>query len=177
MKYCMQCGCLLQQRFKEHEGMLPYCGNCGEYRYPYSDTAVSMILLSPKQDQVLLIQQYGKKDYILVAGYVNPCESLEAALQRECKEETGRAIIAFQYLKSAYFEKSNTLMCSFAAVVDSTSLKDISTWEIDHAQWFSLDEALQVIKPDSLAKQFYMYYLKQRKHDGILPIHSKTDHD
>ena len=138
MKYCMKCGNELRMRNLKHEGSIPYCAACGEYRFPYANTAVSLILLSPRQDQVLLIQQYQKKDYILVAGYVNQKESLEEALQRECREEIGRELTSIRFLKSAYYEPSNTLMCCFTAVADSVSLANISAWEIDAANGFPL---------------------------------------
>lgn len=163
MKYCMKCGNKLHKRYLEHEGLLPYCEECKEFRFPYANIAVSLIILSPDQKQVLLIQQYQKKDYILVAGYVNQKESLEKAARRECKEEIGREIISLQYLKSAYYEPSNTLMCCFIAAVDSWSLTDISTWEIDAAKWFIFEDALQAIKPNSLAKQFLKSFLEYQK--------------
>ena len=163
MKYCMKCGNELRMRSLKHEGSIPYCEECCEYQFPYANTAVSLILLSPKQDQVLLIQQYQKKDYILVAGYVNQKESLEEALQRECLEEIGREITSIRYLKSAYYEPSNTLMCCFTAVADSVSLANISAWEIDAAKWFPFDEALRMIKPNSLAKLFLMSYIEKYK--------------
>ncbi|NBJ65204.1 NUDIX domain-containing protein [bacterium c-19] len=170
MKYCIKCGHQLVKRSLKHEGMIPYCVHCEEYRFPYANTAVSIILLSPDQSQVLLIQQYQKKDYILVAGYVNQQESLEEALYRECSEETGRKLLGIQYLKSAYYEASNTLMCCFIGVADSVSLKNISTWEIDKANWFSFTEALQVIKPNSLAKHFLEAYLAYRKNNPLILI-------
>lgn len=163
MKYCMKCGNELQMRSLKHEGSIPYCAACGEYRFPYANTAVSLILLSPEQDQVLLIQQYQKKDYILVAGYVNQKESLEEALQRECREEIGRELTSIRYLKSAYYEPSNTLMCCFTAVADSVSLANISAWEIDAAKWFPFAQAIQMIKPNSLAKHFLMSYIEKYK--------------
>lgn len=163
MKYCMKCGNELRMRSLKHEGSIPYCAACGEYRFPYANTAVSLILLSPRQDQVLLIQQYQKKDYILVAGYVNQKESLEEALQRECREEIGRELTSIRFLKSAYYEPSNTLMCCFTAVADSVSLANISAWEIDAAKWFPFAQAIQMIKPNSLAKHFLMSYIEKYK--------------
>lgn len=163
MKYCMKCGNELRMRSLKHEGSIPYCAACGEYRFPYANTAVSLILLSPRQDQVLLIQQYQKKDYILVAGYVNQKESLEEALQRECREEIGRELTSIRFLKSAYYEPSNTLMCCFTAVADSVSLANISAWEIDAAKWFPFAQAIQMIKPNSLAKHFFMSYIEKYK--------------
>lgn len=159
MKYCMKCGNKLIKRYLKHEGMIPYCEHCGEYRFPYANTAVSLILLSPNQEQILLIQQYQKKDYILTAGYVNQQESLEEALIRECREEIGREITQIQYVKSAYYQPSNTLMCCFSAVADSVSLNDISNWEIDAAKWFTFQQAAQAIKPNSLAEHFLLTFL------------------
>lgn len=160
MKYCTKCGSRLQLRTLQQEGEVPYCEQCQEYRFPLSNTAVSMIVLNPQKDRILLIQQYGKKRNILVAGYVDQKEALEAAVVREIKEELGRDVIAYTYLKSEYFEKSNTLMCNFAVVLDCECLKDVSTWEIDSAQWYSFEEAKQQIAPGSLAQQFLFYFLQ-----------------
>lgn len=166
MNYCTKCGSPLQLRILPQEGEVPYCEQCQEYRFPLSNTAVSMIVLSPQKDRILLIQQYGKKRNILVAGYVDQKEALEAAMIREIKEELGRDVIAYTYLKSEYFEKSNTLMCNFAVVVDCDCLDEVSTWEIDHAQWYSFEEAKQQIAPDSLAQRFLHYFL-HRNQTGI----------
>ena len=70
MKYCYECGTLLTERFLENEGNIPYCETCGCYRFPIFSTAVSMIVLHPERDKILLIQQYGRDSNILVAGYV-----------------------------------------------------------------------------------------------------------
>lgn len=67
--------------------MIPYYPKCQQYRFPLYNIAVSMIVLDPNKKQILLIKQYGREDYILVAGYVNRIESLEEAVIREVKEE------------------------------------------------------------------------------------------
>ena len=74
-------------------------------------------------------------------------------------EEIGRRVVAYRYLKSEYFEKTNTLMLSFAVLLDSTSLADISDWEIDEAKWYSFDEALKAIAPASLAQRFLLNFI------------------
>ena len=87
MKYCYECGTKLTEKFLENEGMIPYCETCQEFRFPIFSTAVSMEIFNPEKDKVLLIQQYGKKRNILVAGYVNKGESAEHAMVREVMEE------------------------------------------------------------------------------------------
>ena len=51
------------------------------------------------------MQQYGRGVNILVAGYVNKGETLEQALVREIKEETGLCVHTFQFNASKLFEK------------------------------------------------------------------------
>ena len=88
MSYCIKCGRKLVDRYLENEGVIPYCENCKEYRFKMYNVAISMIVIAPN-NKILLIKQYHKNDYILVAGYVNYQESIESALKRELKEETG----------------------------------------------------------------------------------------
>lgn len=161
MKYCIECGHALRKRELEHEGCIPYCEQCKEYRFPIFSTAISMIVLNPKKDKVLLIQQYQKVRNVLVAGYVNKSESLEEALIRELKEEVGLDAAHYQYMKSEYFEKTNTLMCNFAVVASSENLENMSEWEIDKAQWYSFEAAKKEILQGSLAHRFLLYFFKQ----------------
>lgn len=51
-----------------------------------------MLILNQPLDKVLLIQQYQKKDNILVAGYINQGERAEDAVAREVSEEVGLEI-------------------------------------------------------------------------------------
>lgn len=159
MKFCSACGNALIMKKHEHEGCIPYCTTCQKYIFPQFNTAVSLVALSPDEKQILLIQQYGKQRNVLVAGYVNQKESVEDAVCREMQEEIGRRVAAYRYLKSEYFEKTNTLMLSFAVLLDSTSLADVSDWEIDEAKWYSFDEALEAIAPASLAQRFLLNFI------------------
>lgn len=163
MNYCKDCGTKLEDREVKQEGIVPFCTTCNKYWYPVANTAVSMIVLSPSQDRILLIQQYGQKDYILVAGYVDQKEALEAALIREIAEELGRKVISYHYMKSEYFEKTNTLMCNFVVTIDDQRLDQISEWEVDHATWFTFAQAANMIKQGSLAQRFLLYFLERYK--------------
>lgn len=165
MQYCSFCGNELIKKELEHEGMVPFCNTCKEFRFPVFNTAVSMIVLNPDKNKVLMIQQYGKPNNILVAGYVNKGECLEEALIRELKEEAGRDVLAYQYMKSEYFPNSNTVICNFAVVVDSESLSDVSEWEVDKAQWFTFEEAVVEVKQASLAQRFLLNFLSKKENE------------
>ena len=116
-KHCVECGTALIEKELEEEGIVPYCPKCQQYRFPMYNVAVSMIVVDEETGKILLIQQYGKPSYILVAGYVNRGEAEEHAVVREVREETGLEVEHFRFSRTRFFEPSNTLMCNFTAFV------------------------------------------------------------
>lgn len=92
-KFCHECGTKLTQKELENEGMVPFCPKCEAFRFPMYNVAVSMIVINKQTNKILLIKQYGKDYYVLVAGYVNRTEQLEHAVAREIKEETGMYLL------------------------------------------------------------------------------------
>ena len=162
MKHCVQCGTALKMKFLEGEGMVPYCENCRDYRFPIFNTAVSMIVTPPDRSRILLIKQYGRDRYILVAGYVNKGEDAEDAAAREVREEAGLTVQSLHFNHSRYFGRTNTLMLNFTAVVESTDVRP--NREIDSFQWFSPQEARENVSRPSLAGDFLDGYLTGEYH-------------
>ena len=156
MNYCMQCGSRLQIREHEHEGPTPWCETCGAWRYPIFNTAVSMIVMNEQRSKVLLIKQYGRPFYVLVAGYVNRGEDAEAAAARELREEVGLELLSARFNHSHYFTPTNTLMLNFTVTVAEPEVH--ANFEVDDWRWFSVEEARRNIKPDSLAQAFLEGY-------------------
>lgn len=164
MEYCPTCGTRLEEKVLEHEGIIPYCSTCKKFCFPHFNTAVSMVITTETMDKVLLIEQYGKKRYILVAGYVNKGEDAETAAQREIMEEVALTVKKLTFQKTAYYEKSNTLMINFIAVVEDELVHPNE--EIDSYAWFSLEEAKTKIAKGSLAEKFYqLFYEKVKKNE------------
>ena len=84
MRYCMHCGTKLIMKYHEGENKeIAYCEGCKDFRFPIFNTAVSMIVKNEAEDRILLIKQYGRDRYILVAGYINKGEEAEHAVVRE----------------------------------------------------------------------------------------------
>ena len=157
MNYCMECGTLLHPKSHGEEGVFPYCDTCGAFRYPVFNTAVSLLVVDEEEENILLIRQYGRPHFILVAGYVNQGEDAEDAARRELMEELSLPAVSVRFNRSRYFAPSNTLMLNFTVKV---STKDAQpNREIDSWQWFSLAEARRNIKPDSLAEAFFLGWL------------------
>lgn len=159
-KYCTECGTELIEKELEREGLVPYCPSCKAHRFPGFNVAVSIIVMNPTEDKILLIQQYGSKDYILVAGYVNKGEDAEHTVARELQEETGLKARKIQFNRSHYFAPSNTLMLNFSCVTEDETLAEL-TDEVDYAKWFAIAEAKENIKPNSLAKRFLKEFLEK----------------
>lgn len=153
MKHCMECGDRLVEKECNHEGSVPFCPSCQTFRFPVFNAAVSCLILNPNRTKLLLIQQYGRPDNVLVAGYITKGENAETTVAREIKEETGLTIHSCVYQRSQYYERSNTLMFNYLCVTDSEDLSG-TNHEIDQAAWFSIAEARQAIKPNSLASYF-----------------------
>ena len=159
-KHCFECGTALIEKELENEGFVPYCPKCEQFRFPMYNVAVSMIVINEQTGEILLIKQYGRPHFVLVAGYVNRGEQVEHAVGREIKEETGMTVSRIKFNRTSFFEPSNTLMCNFTAFVKDDS--ELSTnAEIDSYQWFSPEEARKNIRPDSLAEKFLNAYLDE----------------
>ena len=158
MSYCEECGAELVERYLDNEGIIPYCNHCQVYRFPKYNVAVSIITVDDENNRILLIKQYGRDSFILVAGYVNKGESAEDAVARELREETGLTAGAIRYNRSRYFAPSNTLMLNFTCHIAGSGDFRL-TDEVDEACWFSFDEARENIRPGSLAQFFLNSYL------------------
>ena len=159
-KCCPECGEKLIELELENEGLVPYCKSCKEYRFPMYNVAVSMITVDINTNKILLIQQYQKKFNILVAGYVNLGEGLEDAVKRELSEEVNLVPIKVEFNTSKYYPNSNTLMCNFIAYIKDIEFLKINR-EVDTYNWYTKSDALENIKPESLAKYFYLEFLKK----------------
>lgn len=162
MSFCQVCGTELIEKELEGEGMIPFCPKCNDYRFPLYNVAVSMVVINKENGKILLIQQYGRQKYILVAGYVNRGEKAEEAVAREIKEETGMTVSSIRFNRTSFFEPSNTLMCNFTAFVENDSELHVNR-EIDSYAWFTPEEARANIFPGSLAEQFLTAYLDEVK--------------
>lgn len=125
-----------------------------------------MVVFNKDYSKILLIQQYGRGLNILVAGYVTKGECLEQTLKRELKEEVNLDLLSFQYNASNYFEKTNSLICNF---IVQTKNEDFElNPEVDYAQWYSIEQAKEVIYKNSLAQDFLLQAIEKIKSKTIL---------
>ncbi len=135
-QYCGRCGTKTQMDEKD---MMLRCPNCNQVHYPR--IAPAIIVAIRKDDELLMAKHsYHKTNkYALIAGFVEPGESIEESVKREVAEETGIEIKNIHYLKSQSWPFPNSLMLAFEAEYESGDIK-VDGDEILKAKWFKKEE-------------------------------------
>jgi NAD+ diphosphatase len=131
---CPRCGGPTEPVAAGHERRCPADGST---HHPRSDPAVIMAVLD-RADRLLLARQvtWPPRRMSLLAGFVEPGESLEAAVVRETAEEAGLDVEDVRYLGSQPWPFPASLMVGFVARARGTQVTVDGT-EIAEAQWFS----------------------------------------
>ena len=115
------------------------CPSCGGEHYPRVDPVV--IMLATFDDRLLLGRQpiYPPGRYSALAGFVEPGETVEAAVARELGEEAGIAVTDVRYVASQPWPFPSSLMIGCTAQATGDSLT-IDHEELDDARWFTRSE-------------------------------------
>lgn len=115
------------------------CPACGAQHFPRTDPVV--IMLVTKGNRVLVGRSPGWPEgmYSLLAGFMEPGETIEAAVRREVAEETGVAIGRVRYLASQPWPFPASLMigCAAEAVSDEIRLDPV---ELEQALWLTRED-------------------------------------
>jgi len=139
-RYCGACGHLTQDKTDERAKI---CPQCGAVNYPRLSPAVIVAVV--KDDQILLARnkRFKLPFYSVLAGFVEPGETLEECVQREIREEVGLRVKNIRYFGSQPWPFPNSLMIAFVAdYADGEITCDGS--EIIDAAWFSKDKLPQI---------------------------------
>jgi NAD+ diphosphatase len=108
------------------------------------------------KDKQILLAQYaafrGRGMHTIIAGFVEPGETLEECIHREVFEEVGVRVKNIRYLKSQPWPFPNSLMMGFVAEYDGGEIK-VDEHEISHADWFDLDNLPEIPPPLSIARR------------------------
>jgi NAD+ diphosphatase len=141
------------------------CPACGFTQYPRVSPA--MIVLIHRPGQVLLTRQpqWPQGRYSLVAGFVEPGESLEDCVRREVAEEVGVTLGQIRYLGSQPWPFPHQLMCGFVAYYEDGELA-IDTSELEDAAWFGLDALPDLPPPLSIARRILDWHLAVQRDPG-----------
>lgn len=120
------------------------CPACGAQHFPRTDPVV--IMLVTRGNAVLLGRSPGWPTgmYSLLAGFVEPGETVEAAVRREVLEEAGIRCGAVRYLASQPWPFPASLMIGAATEALDVALK-VDPEELEAARWVSREEVVQAL--------------------------------
>ncbi|WP_026496319.1 NUDIX domain-containing protein [Butyrivibrio sp. WCD3002] len=142
-KYCAECGHKLDE-IRLGDDDCKICPSCKRI-YGNNPLPVVEVLVVNELNEILLLKQdYISKDkWTVVSGYMVNGETIEEAVSREVKEETGQTVTKCQYVSSYYFEPKQLIMIGFIAYVNKSDFADSD--EVDDLKWYKVHEVEAVI--------------------------------
>jgi NAD+ diphosphatase len=140
-RFCARCGTATAPA---HAGWQRVCPACGAHHFPRTDPVV--IMLVTRGDRLLLGRSPGWPPgmYSLLAGFVEPGETVEAAVRREVAEETGVRVGTVGYLVSQPWPYPASLMlgCRAKALSEDITIDPV---ELEAACWVTRAEMLAAV--------------------------------
>lgn len=155
-QFCGQCGgrtdALAGERARK-------CSQCGLLQFPRLSPAIIVLV---RRGQKLLLarsRQTPPGMYSILAGFVEPGETLEQAVEREVKEEVGIVIRNVRYFGSQPWPFPHSLMIGFTAEHADGEL-EIDRNEMEDANWYSVDRLPMLPPPISIARRLIDNFLE-----------------
>lgn len=145
--HCPRCGGSTEPALA---GWIRRCPADGSEHYPRTDMAVIMAVVDAA-DRLLLARGKGFRGngMSVLAGFVEPGETLAAAVAREVMEEVGVEVTDVTYLGDQPWPFPSSLMLGFTSRALGTTLR-LQPEEIEAARWFTRDELTAAIADGSV---------------------------
>lgn len=140
-RFCGHCGAATRARAG---GWKRTCDGCEREQFPRTDPVVIMLVSAGDACVLGRQQRFPDGMYSALAGFVEPGESIEAAVARETREEIGLDVTAVHYAASQPWPFPHSLMIGCIAEADQKPLT-VDRSELDDARWFSKAEVRRMI--------------------------------
>lgn len=134
------------------------CPTCGLVNYPRLSPAI--IVLVSRGEELLLARahRFPAGMYSILAGFVEPGESLEETVVREVREEVGIEVKDIRYFSSQPWPFPNSLMIGFTATYASGDIA-IEPQELTDAAWFNKHNLPQLPPRVSIARKLIDWFI------------------
>ncbi len=138
--HCPACGAVTEIGSR---GSSRRCPRCGRRHFPRTDPVVIMAV--GDGERLLLGRRAGapERRYSVLAGFVGPGETAEAAVIREVREETGLRAVDVRYVTSQPWPFPASLMLGFFA--QATGVPRASDGELADVRWFTRAEVAAAV--------------------------------
>jgi NAD+ diphosphatase len=160
-QFCGACGAPTEPAEAERARACPRCGLSF-----YPRLAPSMIVAVEREDALLLARapHFPRGIYSVLAGFVEPGESVEETVVREVWEETGIEVEGVRWFGSQPWPYPNSLMLGFQARYRSGEIR-VDGREIEDAGWFGPD-AMPPLFPGNVSISQWLIRDFLRRHGG-----------
>jgi NAD+ diphosphatase len=135
-RFCANCGQPTQPRDAGHER---HCPACGAHHFPRTDPVVIVRVTDGARLLLGRKAEWPEGRYSVLAGYVEPGETLEDAVRREIKEEAGVQVLSASYVASQPWPFPSSLMLGFHAHADGGEPQP-NDIELAEVRWFEPQE-------------------------------------
>jgi NAD+ diphosphatase len=154
-QFCSRCGSRMKTRPTERA---KECPQCGLLNFPRLSPAI--IVLVERGHELLLARSHHRPPglYSIIAGFVEPGETLEEAVVREVREEVGLAIKDIRYFASQPWPFPHSLMIGFTATYADGEIS-LDDNEIEDAGWFTADNLPTLPDKISIARKLIDWFL------------------
>jgi NAD+ diphosphatase len=151
-RFCGSCGTPSERSPSE---LVRACPACGTTTYPRISPAVIMAVR--RGDEVLLARRAGGASafWSVLAGFVEPGETLEQAVAREVAEEAGIEVDEIRYAGSQPWPFPSQLMIAFTARYAGGELR-LDEKELAETGWFGPDELPPIPPPFTIANRLIL---------------------
>jgi NAD+ diphosphatase len=146
-RFCGDCGA---PTLSSDAGHTRVCTDpaCSQQHFPRTDPAVITAVTSRGRCLFGRKSAWPNGMYSIIAGFVEPGESLEAAVYREVLEETGIHVGNITYRSSQPWPFPSSLMLGFTATATSDTIS-LTDGELEDARWMSRTDVVQGIRAGS----------------------------
>lgn len=148
-RFCSQCG---TPTLVVASGHRVQCTNPDGAHMHFPRTDAAIIVIVEDGDACLLGRQRGwpKGRYSTLAGFIEPGESLEDAVRREVREESGVEVLHATYHSSQPWPLPASLMVGFTATAKTREIH-LRDDELEDARWFTVADIVQGMNSGTLA--------------------------
>lgn len=160
--FCTRCANKLDTTATEE--LVRTCSACGLDARPKISPAI--IVAITRGDKILLARGANfpdKEMFSVLAGFSEPCESLEDTVRREVFEEVGIRVKNIRYFESQPWPFPDSLMIGFTAEYESGELcpeKD----EIAEALWFTASDLPKIPSPPTISRALIDTFVNRMNH-------------
>ena len=157
-RFCPVCGTATEQKTL----IMKRCPSCGYEIYPPISTAI-IVLVRKGEDEVLLVhaRNFRGTFYGLVAGFLEPGETLEQCVEREVREETGLSIRNITYFDSQPWPYPSGLMVGFFADYADGTIK-LQDDELSAGAFYHRDHLPELPQKLSIARRLIDRWLANK---------------